>query len=73
MAYVETDNIKTVLTKYGKEEGLKHGFLNVIKYFTLSDDGVVYTLNEQPTNLKDINGSHTTSTNLSSCNKNRID
>jgi len=74
MAYVETDinNVKFVLTKYGKEQGLKHGLLNVIKYFTVSDDGLIYTMDVNPSNLKDINGSHTTSSNLPNGNKNVI-
>jgi hypothetical protein len=73
MAYVETDNIKFVLTTYGKEQGLKRGLLNVMKYFTVSDDGVIYTMNVQPDNFLDVNGSHGTSTNVSICNKNIIE
>lgn len=73
MAYVETDNVKFVLTKYGKEQGFKHGLLNVIKYFTVSDDGVIYTINKQPNSLNDINGCHTTSTSIASCSKNTIE
>ena len=72
MAYVETDKLKFVLTRYGKEQGLKHGLLNVIKYFTISDDGVIYTMNVQPDKLTDINGSHQTSTNITISDKNVI-
>jgi hypothetical protein len=72
MAYVETDNIKFVLTKYGKEQGLKHGLLNVIKYFTVSDEGVIYTMNVSPDKFPDINGSHQTSTSIPSSNKSII-
>jgi hypothetical protein len=73
MAYVETSNIKFVLTNYGKEEGLKRGLLNVMRYFTVSDNGVIYTMNVQPTNLLDVNGSHGTSTNVTVYNKNIIE
>ena len=72
MAYVETDNIKFVLTKYGKEQGLKHGLLNVIKYFTVSDEGVIYTMDNEPNKFPDVNGSHQTSSNIASSNKNLI-
>ena len=73
MGKVETDNVKFVLTSYGKEQGFKHGLLNVMKYFTVSDDGVMYTINVQPDSLNDINGCHTTSTNIASCSKNTIE
>jgi hypothetical protein len=73
MAYVETNNIKFVLTKYGKEQSFERGLFNVLKYFTISDDGVIYTLNVEPENLPDINGSHQTSTNTPTSNKNIID
>lgn len=73
MAYVETNNIKFTLTTYGKEEGLKRGLLNVMRYFTVSDNGVIYTMNVQPKNLLDINGSHESSTNVSICDKNIIE
>ena len=73
MASVETDSIKFVLTNYGKEQGLKHGLLNVIKYFTVNDDKVIYTINVNPNTLQDINGSHQTSTNKVSCTKNTIE
>ena len=63
MAYVKNDTVKFVLTEYGKKEGLKRGYLNVIKYFTVSDDGLIYTSNTTPNQLKDVNGSHLTSTN----------
>tara|TARA_R110002012_G_C11433814_1_gene589735 strand:+ start:360 stop:584 length:225 start_codon:yes stop_codon:yes gene_type:complete len=72
MGYVETDNIKFVLTNYGKEQTLKYGLSNVIKYFSVSDDGVIYTMYEEPNKLLDVNGSHQTSTNITSCNKNLI-
>ena len=65
MAYVN-DDIKFTLTTYGKEEGLKRGLLSIMKYFTIHDSGVVYTLNVQPNNLLDVNGSHQTSTKVSS-------
>jgi len=65
MAYLETNNqIKFVLTKAGKEIGLKDGFLNVFKYFTVSDKGVIYTMDVQPDKFTDLNGSHSTSTNI---------
>jgi hypothetical protein len=73
MAYVETNNIKFTLTTYGKEEGLKRGLLDVMKYFTVSDNGVIYTMNVQPKNLLDVNGSHGASTNVSICDKNIIE
>jgi hypothetical protein len=72
MAYVTTDNIKFTLTNYGKEEGLKRGLLDVMKYFTVEDSGVIYTLNVQPDHLPDVNGSHGSSTNLPIGNKNII-
>lgn len=72
MSYVNTDNIKLVLTNYGKEQGFKHGLSNVIKYFTVSDDGLIYSMEVGPENLKDINGSHQTSTNIPSGSQNTI-
>jgi len=72
MGYVETNDIKFVLTNYGKEQSLKYGLSNVIKYFSVSDDGVIYTMYEEPNKLLDVNGSHKTSTNITSCNKNLI-
>lgn len=67
MAYVgdneNIDGVKFVLTEYGKQKSLERGLLNVIKYFTVSDDGLMYSSNTNPTQLKDINGSHLTSTN----------
>lgn len=71
MSYVR-DDIKFVLTNYGKEEGLKHGLLGIFKYFTVSDDGVMYTMDVNPKDLKDINGSHTTVSNTPNGNKNII-
>jgi hypothetical protein len=71
MSYVR-DDIKFVLTNYGKEQGLKHGFLNIFKYFTVSDDGVIYTMEVEPTDLNDINGLHTTSSKIPNGNKNII-
>jgi hypothetical protein len=76
MSYVNTNSneIQFTLTKVGKELGLKHGLLNVIKYFTVSDAGVIYTMDVEPTKLQDINGNHTTSTNVhSSVSKITID
>jgi hypothetical protein len=72
MAYVETGDkkLKFVLTTKGKEEGLREGFLNIFKYFTVGDSQVIYTLESSPNNLIDINGSHETSTNVSSCPSN---
>jgi len=69
MAYVDTENneMKLTLTNRGKEMGLKHGLLNVIKYFSIGDSGVIYTMDVEPTKLKDVNGNHSTSTNVSSC------
>lgn len=71
MAYIENDTIyidgvKFVLTDYGKQQGFKHGLLNIIKYFTVSDDGIIYTSDTSPNQLKDVNGSHLTSTNIPS-------
>jgi hypothetical protein len=75
MAYIteeNTDNIKLVLTNYGKEQAFKTGLLNVIKYFTISDDGLIYTMDVKPTEFIDMNGLHKTSSNISSGNKNNI-
>ena len=71
MAYVNND-IKFTLTTYGKEEGLKRGLLSIMKYFTIHDSGVIYTLDVQPNNLLDVNGSHQTSTKVSDCDNNKI-
>lgn len=71
MAYVRED-IKFVLTNRGKEEAYKHGLSKIFKYFTVSDDGFMYTLDVKPTDLTDVNGSHTTSTNIISGNNNNI-
>lgn len=71
MAYVDK-KMKFVLTNYGKEQILKKGVTKTIKYFTLSDDGVNYTLDFEPDNLLDVSGSHESSTNLNSVNKNII-
>lgn len=67
MAYVEnSDNqMKFVLTSRGKELMFEHGLLNILKYFSVSDGGVIYTMDVEPNKLKDINGSHTNSTNVS--------
>lgn len=71
MAYVDK-KMKFVLTNYGKEQVFKKGIINTLKYFTISDDGVNYTIDVEPNNLLDISGSHDTSTNNNSINKNII-
>jgi hypothetical protein len=65
MAYVPTDDptMKIVLTNSGKEIGFKEGFLNIFKYFTISDSAIIYTLDVNPDSLPNVNGSHEKSTN----------
>lgn len=74
MSYVESNNneMKFVLTKQGKEMGLRYGLINVLKYFSVSDVGVNYTMDVEPEKIPDINGSHNNSTNVKSCSKYKI-
>lgn len=71
MAFVD-EEVKFVLTNYGKEKGFERGFLNLFKYFSISDDGVRYTSDVEPKKLRDISGTHSTSTNVVGPNKNHI-
>ena len=71
MAYVEqkgdsTPTVKLTLTNVGKKSGFEVGFLNIFKYFTISDSDIIYTLDVSPNNLPDVNGEHETSTGVSS-------
>lgn len=74
MSYVESNNneMKFVLTKQGKEMGLQHGLINILKYFSVSDNGVNYTMDVAPDKIPDINGSHNNTTNIKSCSTYKI-
>jgi hypothetical protein len=74
MAFVETNNneVKFTLTNEGKVSWMEHGLLDSLRYFSISDKGVNYTLEEAPTKLTDMNGSHKTSTNVPSCSTIRV-
>jgi hypothetical protein len=50
------DNIKFVLTDRGKMTLLRGGLNNLIKYFSVHDDEVIYTIDVNP-KVVDINGS----------------
>lgn len=51
-----TDGVKFVLTDEGKKTLLNGGLLNLIQFFSVHDDEVIYTLDTFP-KVIDINGS----------------
>lgn len=56
MAFVNINNkLKLTLTKYGKEKLINDGVID-FKYFSFSDDGVRYDINNEPEKVIDIEG-----------------
>lgn len=56
MAFVNINNkFKLTLTKYGKERLINDGVID-FKYFSFSDDGVRYDINNEPEKVIDIEG-----------------
>lgn len=56
------NNVRLTFTDYGKIKFLTEGYKNTFKYFSLSDDGVIYTLSVLPDGILDITGTHKSST-----------
>lgn len=74
MAYTQTNSneMKFVLTNAGKKLAFEQGLSNIIKYFSLCDDDVIYTMDVEPDKLKAINGYNEASTDVKSCGRFRI-
>ena len=64
MGFVDknNDDVRLTLTDYGKSKFLNEGYRDTFKYFSLSDDGVIYWLDISPEGVLDITGSHKAST-----------
>jgi hypothetical protein len=60
-----TDEVKLTLTPHGKIEFLTKGFKDTFRYFSFSDDDVLYHLCVEPQGVLDIRGSHKSSTTKS--------
>jgi len=63
MGFVVGDNkgIKLTLTNEGKKAMLEKGLDDSIRFFTINDDEIIYTLDTHPKVL-DVNGNNTTTT-----------
>lgn len=55
MAFVNNE-IKCVLTTYGKKTLIRKGITNMKIYYTFFDDSIIYTLNAYPNLIPDTNG-----------------
>ena len=59
------DEVKLILTPYGKTKFLSNGFKDTFRYFSFSDDTVIYHLCVEPQGILEITGSHKSSTTKS--------
>lgn len=64
MAFLDKNikDVKLILTPYGKTKFLTNGFKETFKYFSFSDDDVIYYLCVEPQGILEITGSHKSST-----------
>jgi len=56
------NEVKLILTPYGKSKFLGNGYRDSFKYFSLSDDNIIYHLCVEPQGILEITGSHKSST-----------
>ena len=56
------NEVRLVLTQYGKKEFLSNGVDRTFRFFSFSDDNVLYDLCVEPQGVLDITGSHKSST-----------
>lgn len=59
------DEVQLNLTTYGKMKFLNKGFRDTFRYFSFSDDDVLYHLCVEPQGILEITGSHKSSTTKS--------
>ena len=64
MGFLEknTNEVKLILTPYGKTKFLTKGFKDTFRYFSFSDDDIIYHLCVEPQGVLEITGSHKSST-----------
>jgi hypothetical protein len=64
MGFVEDNNdeVRLTLTPYGKTKFLSNGVMDTFKYFSFSDDDIIYHLCVEPQGILEITGSHKSST-----------
>lgn len=64
MGFVDNNikEVKLILTPYGKTKFLSNGSNETFKYFSFSDDDVLYHLCVEPQGVLEITGSHKSST-----------
>lgn len=67
MGFLSKDikEVKLILTPYGKTKFYTKGFKDTFRYFSFSDDGVIYHLCVEPQGILKITGSHKSSTTKS--------
>tara|TARA_R110001592_G_scaffold317875_6_gene594869 strand:+ start:589 stop:822 length:234 start_codon:yes stop_codon:yes gene_type:complete len=58
----DISEVRLTLTDYGKTEFYGKGLNDTFRYFSFSDDGVIYHLCVEPQGILDITGSHKSST-----------
>jgi hypothetical protein len=64
MGFIQNNNdeVRLILTNYGKTKFLSNGVVDTFKYFSFSDDDVLYHLCVEPQGILEITGSHKSST-----------
>lgn len=58
----DTNEVKLTLTPYGKVKFYSKGFKDTFRYFSFSDDDIIYNLCVEPQGILEITGSHKSST-----------
>ncbi len=61
----DTNEVKLILTKHGKVLFYTKGAKETFRYFSFSDDNVLYNLCVEPQGVLEITGSHKSSTTRS--------
>jgi hypothetical protein len=60
-----TNEVRLILTPYGKVQFYSKGVKDTFRYFSFSDDDVLYHLCVEPQGILEITGSHKSSTTRS--------